>query len=316
MSIQDTVDARYALDDPADQQATFTNDPMHFPFAVSPLFQSVHVTTFPVGYMIAVRALNIPIQDFQVRHRNNFQFERTVPIPFSSEEEGQQAAHLAQETFQAEFARMGDRWETEHLPRILAIQEELRGIAATDRDDAITPATVDRLRDLLIETWGIHFQIAMPSLIALQIFDEFAAEVFGESLDPHTLVSGVATRTTDAGAALSDLAAAAQSLGVAGILLENEPSTARERLENSDAGRQFLAQFDDFLQEYGLRQQIYDLITPTWQEHVDIPLNAVRAFLESGGDNRAMHDEQIRRSEEATAAAREHLTAYPEQVRG
>ena len=310
-----SVESLYALDDPADQGLTFFLDAMHFPYAVSPMFQSVHGHGFSAGITQAATELNAPVKTVHHRVRNNFQFERFVPREAKSEEEARQMGELAEATFKPEIARLRERWEQEHLPRILEIQARLRTLIDSAPADAATPENVDEIQRLLAELWTIHFRIALPMLLAMQLFDEFFAELFGPDADSHALVAGLPTSSMKTGAALSDLARTAQSLNLAPVILETSPEAIMDRLNETNAGREFLAQLSAFHEQYGLRQDLFDFITPTWQENPAIALANVRNYLENGRDIGAEHEQKARRAEEAIARAREQLASYPEPVR-
>jgi pyruvate,water dikinase len=309
------IDPLYALEDPADAGLTFFQDPMHFPFPLSPLFQSIHGTGFAEGFSQAASELNLPLRTYEKRFRNNYEFGRIVPKAPGSEEEARQMGEQAEQTMNGEVGRMMERWEAEHLPRILQIHDRLREIIALPATTAVTSAHVDEVSSLHAELWAIHFRVVMPSFLGLQLFDELYADLFGADADAHALVSGVDSATVRAGAALSDLAKDARELGLTATLLESPVESVPNRLAESDAGREFLAKLAAFHDRFGLRQDLLDLITPTWQENPSIALGQVRSFLENGRDIGREHEEQQRRAESATARAREQLASYPQPVR-
>jgi pyruvate,water dikinase len=309
------VEDPYALDDPADQSVTFYHDRMHFPFPVSPLFQSIHGPAFAQGITQVARETNAPVSAYEHRIRNNYQFERMVPKVPRNEEEAHQMGELAEQTMKPEFSRMLERWNQEHLPRILEIQSRLREIIGAAPAAAATPEHIDEVRSLLAELWTIHFRIVQPSILALQLFDEFYADLFGADADAHALVAGVPSATLRAGVALTELAKAAQELDLASTLLNFPVESIPGRLAESDAGREFLARLSAFHDQFGLRQDLIDLITPTWQENPTIALASVRSYLENGRDIGIEHQEQERRAAVATANARERLAPYPQSVR-
>ncbi|CAN5879447.1 hypothetical protein BH24CHL4_BH24CHL4_10160 [soil metagenome] len=309
------IDPLYALDDPADAGATFFLDRMHFPFPLSPLFQSTHGPGFAEGITQAAAEVNAPVSGFEHRIRNNYQFERMVPKVPRNEEEARQMGELAEQTMKPEIGRMLERWEQEHLPRILQIQGRLREIITSAPASAATPEHIDEVRSLQVELWTIHFRIVMPSLLAMQLFDEFYADLFGADADAHALVAGVPSVTVRAGVALAELAKAAQELDLASTLLNSPVESIPGRLAESDAGREFLEKLSGFHDQFGLRQDLIDLITPTWQENPTIALASIRSFLENGRDIGLEHQERQRRAEAATANARERLEPYPQPVR-
>jgi phosphohistidine swiveling domain-containing protein len=115
---------------------------------------------------------------------------------------------------------------------------------------------------------------------------------------------------------LYDLAIAARELGLEPLFRQTASDSLMPALSASEAGRSFLSKLNAYLEEYGLRQDLFDLATPTWREAPTFALSSVRNYLQSGRDARAEYDEKVRLADEATNAAREMLASYPEAVRG
>ena len=306
-------------DDPADEQATFTIDLMHQPNPVSPLSQTTSVRTFPYGWSAAGAELNLPLGKPDVRYHNFYQFERQhVPEPMSPEVAEAQEK-LTQETMQREIGRLGDRWRDEHLPRLEQMatrMEEIEAAIPTASNDDIL-SMLDELVLLGREYWTIHFRIAFPMLLALQLFDELHADLFGgTAADAHALLVGRPTMSVKAGIGLFDLAADARHSGVDKVILSAPLDEIIPVLEQSREGRAFLDQLRDYLVTFGLRQDLFDVMMPTWRENPSIAVASIRAYLINDHDPRADHEAQARSAEAALARAREQLSGYPAPVRG
>ncbi len=309
------IDPRYALDDPADQGGSFTRDPMHFPLPLSPLFQSVHPQVFGPGYRTAAREIGIPIADFQHRFRNNYLYERVVPVIPGSDEEARELDERAEAGMRLAMGQMGRRWQDEHLPRLRELLASLAEARELDPAAPLDPTRVDALLAICVEGWTIHFRIAFPMLVSIQIFEEFLADVAGTEADAHALLTGLQTASVANGIAITDLAAAARELGLAPLVLETPTSELTSALQAAPNGKELLDRIDAYLAEYGLTQSLFDFMVPTWLEDPTPLYGALRSYLETGGDNRAARAEQARRAEEATAAIRARLASYPEPVR-
>ena len=310
------IDPRYALDDPADQGGSFTRDPMHFPLPLSPLFQSVHPQVFGPGYRTAAREIGIPIADFQHRFRNNYLYERVVPVIPGSDEEARELDERAEAGMRLAMGQMGRRWQDEHLPRLRELLASLAEARELDPAAPLDPARVDALLAICVEGWTIHFRIAFPMLVGIQLFEEFLADVAGPEADAHAMLTGLLTESVANGIAITDLAAAARDLGLGGAGAGNtDRPSSTSALQAAPEGQELLDRIDAYLADYGLTQSLFDFVVPTWQED-PAPLYAtLRSYLETGGDNRAAHDEQARRAEEAATAMRERLASYPEPMR-
>jgi len=118
-----------------------------------------------------------------------------------------------------------------------------------------------------------------------------------------------------AGFGLSDLAIAATRLGLDSLFKETDPGSLIERLEASPDGRTLLGRLYEYLETYGLRQDLFEFSTPTWREDPSIALASIRSYIMTGRDARAEHEVMARSAVLALATARANLAAYPEAVR-
>ncbi|MDQ3653459.1 MAG: PEP-utilizing enzyme [Chloroflexota bacterium] len=301
---------------PVDGSATFLFDPMHFPFPISPLTHSAMGPAFGAGFTQAAREYHSQIRKVVVTSRNMYRFLLFDMARPADWEESRRIAEAAEAAMTAQFERLVERWDEEHLPAIRRHIKRLQEMVIELRSaefDAIVLAEVDTiLRDL----WTIHFRIVMPLSVAIQVFDDFYADVFGgEEGDGHTLLAGMSSESVRAGLSLSDLAVLAKDLGLETVFRDTASNDVLEALGKTEAGRTFASELRMYLETYGLRQDLIDFITPTWRENPAIALSIVGNYLVAGHDARAESAAHQRSAEEALAAARADLAGYPEAVR-
>jgi pyruvate,water dikinase len=122
--------------------------------------------------------------------------------------------------------------------------------------------------------------------------------------------------SVQAGIGLFDLATEAHRAGIADLILSAPLDEIIPGLRESAAGRSFLTRLDAYLETFGLRQDLFDIMVPTWRENPSIALASVRAYLVNGHDPRAEHEAKVQSADAAVARARESLAAYPAPVRG
>ncbi len=311
-----TTDPRYALDDPADQALTFMLDPMHTPHAISPLYQSIHGKNFPTGFNTAAHENKLPIAAWEFRYRNHFQFDRLEMVVPENEAHAAQIGREAEESMQLQCRIMGERWTDEHLPRLKEILGRLEAIGTIPDDAEVDAALVDELNDLYAEMWTIHFRIAMPMLLSIQVFDEFYKDLFGPDADSYSLTGGMETLTVRNGIALSALARRARELGLADLLVDLPVDDVTERLAATPEGREFMQELTAFLEESGLRQDRFDFVVQTWKEDPRSAIATIQRYVATGRDNRSEFDARIARAAALTDEARAALVEYPEPVRG
>jgi phosphohistidine swiveling domain-containing protein len=296
----------------------FQFDPMHFPFPVTPLTDSALNSAFAAGFTAAAREMNTPIEEVQARGANWFHFERYITKQPSSEDEARAMGERAEATAKREIGRLGERWEQEHLPALKAHLQRLGELEAAvgSVTGAAAAALIEEAQAIHRDLWTIHFRIAIPMLLAMQLYDEFYADVFGGTeSDAHALLRGVWSESVKAGLGLYELAIAAKELGLESIFRETPSDRLVATLESSDAGQEMLARLWEYLEAYGLRQDLFDLGTPTWREHPEIALSSVRTYILTGRDERAEYEAIARSADNAISAARAQLASYPEAVR-
>ena len=304
-------------DVPFDSGEAFHFDPMHTPFPVSPLTQSTVGRASRVGWKVAAREQQTPIRDSEVRYRNHFQYGRIVLHQPATEEEARRMAETAEAAAKSEIGRLLARWNDEHLPRLTALHDRLRTLDVDGASNDELAAMLDEAQAIHDEEWTIHFRIALPMLLAMQLYDELFGElVGGTDADAHALLVGVSSESVKAGFGLSDLATEARKLGLADLITRTPTDTLVPALQQIADGRTFLARLGVYLDEYGLRQDLFDLATPTWQEDPSFALANVRNYLATARDPRAEYVAMARSADEALAAVRERLAMYPEAVRG
>ncbi|MDQ3653527.1 MAG: PEP-utilizing enzyme [Chloroflexota bacterium] len=296
---------------------TYMFDPMHFPYALTPLTASTLGPCFATGATAAFRELQVPIDHIDVIHRNNYRFERWAPVVPSSDDEARQIGETAEASMKTEVGRMMERWHGEHLPRISAHLQRLREMNVGSATPPELQALLDEANAIHEDLWTIHFRIAAPMLLSMQLYDELHADLFEDpDADAHALLVGGLSESVKAGIGLSDLAIRARELGLEDVFRETDANTLEATLEASATGRSFLTRLREYLETYGLRQDLFEFSTPTWREDPSIALANVRGYLQTGRDARTAQEAMARSADVALTTARARLSAYPEAVRG
>lgn len=301
---------------PFDDGEPFMFDPMHSPLPITPLTADIIGAASSTGMRNAAREMHLPIAGYDTRARNYFHFTRFTPVVPASEDDARQMAERAEAASQRELGRMMERWHGEHLPRLRELEARLGELSPPGASDAEVLAAIDEAQAIASEAWTIHFRIAMPMLLSMQLFDEFYADLFGGTdADGHALLVGAVSESVKAGFGISDLAAIAREHGLAQEIIATPPDAVVRALAGTEAGRTFLMALEEYLASYGLRQDLFALDVPTWQEDPSVALAAIRAYVISGRDARAEHAAMATSAETALVAAREQLAVYPEAVR-
>lgn len=304
-------------DDPEDANRTYTTDRMHNPAPLSPLAQSLQNSTF-AGWLTAMREHGLPFKAMNIRFQNYYQYECAEMIEPSSAEEAATLGQAMEATMKQEIARLADRWNGEHLPRVRQIIDRFiameHSIASAPLSDV--ESMLHEFERLRTELWTIHFRTVVPMMLAMQSYDEFYADLFGGTdADAHAILLGRPTQSVAAGIGLSDLAALARRIGLDQRIINTEPDALIQELQMTEAARPFLDELGDYLDAFGYRSDLFDIMTPIWRENVSIPLASIRSYLLNNFDARADHESRARSADAALEAARSRLAGYPEPIR-
>jgi pyruvate,water dikinase len=302
-------------EEPFDDGAAFMFDAMHTPHPMTPLSHGAAEVT-NLGFGAVANELGLPIRAFEGRQRNGYRFNRTVVQEPASEAEARAMGEEAEATGKREIGLMMERWHGEHLPRIQALLQRLQSLDATVVSDADVGIMLDEALSITEELWTIHFRIAFPMLLSMQLFDEFYVDLFGGTdADAHALLLGAVSSSVEAGFGLAELATSARDAGLEPVFRDTDIDRLLPALEASEQGRAFLTELRAYLDTYGLRQDLFELATPTWQEDPSFALASIRNYLIANRDTRAEHADRARSAEAAAERAREQLSRYPAAVR-
>jgi pyruvate,water dikinase len=290
-------------------KAFFVLDAMHFPYPLTPLSLDVYATAWADGVTTGLRELGLPVRRWHVIGRNHYRFDWQEMAEITDD-------GAIEATLRREMSDLLRRWDVDHLPAIQADLDKLERLTSQVATAQDIPALIDEALATYRDLWRIHFLIAIPMITAMQVFDEFYVDLFGGTLEEgHPLLAGQLNESVKASFGLSDLASMARELGVDGTILDHETDESLAALADSSAGQALLAALESYLDTYGLRQDLFDLATPTWRERPDYALMNVRNYLTTGLDARLHHAEVMSAAEAARQQARMTLASYPEPVR-
>jgi pyruvate,water dikinase len=155
-------------------------------------------------------------------------------------------------------------------------------------------------------------------LLAQSLFDEFYRELFpdDDQLDAFRLLEGLDNLTLRMGRELCELSCAARSSPeVLELLQEHPPEAVLGALEETTAGRSFVAQLREWLECYGHRGNGLGISEVAWIDDPTPVIRMLTAYL--ARDDYDPVAEQARLAagrEAAVAAAREALAGFPEAV--
>jgi len=286
----------------------FTLDAMHHPFPVSLL----EGRTRSEARAVALHEYLVPVIAIEQVRRNHYVFMRTRLVEAADEADAARLSAPADQALMAEVGRLRERWEYEHRPALVAATDE---ISQLDPPLPALPDALATVESLRTRIWTIHFRIVTPMLFAMQLFDELYADLFdAPESEAHTLLASIPSESTKAAIGLSDLARKVKANGLEPHFLDGPVSGLRTRLATMEGGDAVLAGLDAWLAEFGYRQDLGDLLDPTWLENPAPAFAAMRGYLSSDRNLRQDLEAARRAAGEALATTRERLAGYPAPV--
>jgi pyruvate,water dikinase len=292
-------------------------DRMHFPNQMSVMEDDFIRHFYSEGFVAAAEAYEAPIRP-HVRRFLTMHYLAIAPLPLSEEELEDLGKRFEQNLGNA-MASQGERWEQEYLP-------EIRGLlAAWEAFDLAGASDAQLIEhwDVTMQRQGrlalIHFEIAIPMLLSVGLFDEIYTDLFGaeSSLESMRLLQGTPTTTMRMGHELWRLGRVAMDIpAVQAIVEEQAAADVVPALERDPACAAFLAEFRAFLSQYGHRAETWGISYPSWIEDPSPAVKSLKDFLsQQGRDLAAELQELAVERDRLIAEARERLTGYPAQAR-
>ena len=204
--------------------------------------------------------------------------------------------------------------------------QELQGyyadLRAFDINNSSNIELLDHFEDTLRlnrRMWEIHFYFMYVVFGVYMLFEAMMKQLYDlddSSPEFHKLLTGFDNKVFQVDRKLWAFGKRAGEMGIADIFMENTPDKVGAILEQSDAGRAWMAEFREFLNEDGWRsQRMSEFINPTWIEDPSPAFMSVRQFIQKGGEF-DLDRERTRLAAEREVAEAELLAKIPEEQKG
>lgn len=303
--------------EPGDAHLPLMQDRQHAPSPITPLSGWVTENYWGKGASAGLAAAGQPISAL-IRRVNTYYFLAIVPsVP---PEQMAEAGKHAEETLKQSIGTFATRWDEEWLPELKGYHNtwDAFDLAGSSTDDLLKH--LDWTLDTFARIWDIHFEIAVPFLVAPSMFHDLYSDVFGETeaLHSYKLLQGVENASFIAGRELWSLSQTAENEEVRSLILNHPTGEIVAALELSEEGGAFLGRLRNYLHEYGMRSDtVIELADPSWVEDPSIAIENLKHYLSDDAEDPVEHWNQlVAEREQFVADAREKLAGYPEAVRG
>lgn len=303
---------------PEDADGFWTQDRMHFPDPVPHLDDALIRIFYDAGMNHAFALYSVPVRAAARRFWTHH-YLTMAPLQLDHYELEAMGRH-SEEAFGTTMGQLQEKWETDWLPEIRATIEpweryDLRGATTDDLTNHL-----DQVVEGLKRLFAIHFEVAIPAMLPLTLFEELYLELFGDEdrLKPYKLVQGLDNKTIDSGRELWRLSQQAAATPAIRQLIERTPADGVvAALETSEDGRAFLADLSAYLDEFGRRGEYWWSVSrPSWIEEPSPAIEIIKGYLAQPEKNPDLEQAALAAErEQLVAEARERLQNYPQAVR-
>jgi pyruvate,water dikinase len=279
-----TAEFNVSWHDPADAEITWMFDPMHLPHPMCTFVAEFWDRMF-LRYM-----------NSRTVYVNGYSFS-TPPLPRPPTED-----MIARGVF--------DVWTTDYLPRIKTTCDRIRrtdyaALSLNDHGNALEGIVADA-----VDAFGYTMKPIAAFMGPTFEFVGFLEAELGPS-GPRlaaTLLQGFENGTAAAGAGLGKLAESAASRAEVADALRRGDFDA---IESAPGGSEFIAEFRDYLEEFGWRVDSWGLLDkPTWAENPHLPLTLIAHYISDPERSpRVAHERSVRQREDAVREVEASLEA-------
>ncbi len=248
--------------------STWLPDASHYPEQLTPLSATVWFEAVGTGLHEAMRELRGPFGGFEARTELGWAYEGDLEMEWEAEPGALERA----------ATDLPRRWPQELRPEVRSITRRLHRLRPEQSDPPAAVAMLDRMWELVLRQWTLHFMAVVPAQKAIELFtdsmpagaDPLAAYAQLEQGDESTVADAMVRR----------LAERARALRVADVLREYPVEVIRERLAELRDGRRWLHELDRYLLRYGGRSRWHELSLPREAEMPRMTLESIRLLVE------------------------------------
>ena len=302
-------DFQFTWPDPEHAKMQWFWDQMHHPHPVTAMTKSIDGRAFSNGIGKAMRTLQMPTETMLTETMNGYWFHTPVPVTTDPAEMEAQIGRMQAELMKRAPTILSD-WENVLLPEVMTLNQKLRDYPYASKSTREIAAFLDEVRDDRERQWELHFLAVMPVMGCAFAFTQAYEEMFGhpEDGEHYQMLQGFPNKSVEAGQVLYDIARDA-SPQIRELLGSTPVDRIFAELERTEAGKQYAARLDAYLEAYGWRSDNFELSNPSWREAPAPMLHNLRAFLrEDATDPR---EEQARAGQERDRLVAEMMARAP-----
>jgi pyruvate,water dikinase len=290
-------------------------DKMHAPRPLHPLSQDLVMSTLAVGFTKAQAEYDCPIVASN-QAINHYFYMAFHPHPDAAVVEDRMTRYL--DTIDQKVPLVGKRWTNEWLPLIRNRNEAERDADYSGLSNAELLAKFDDMTEWMTQMWYIHGHINFALVSGARLSDLYAEVMHPEDpTEAYQILQGYHTRPVDAAHGLWRLSRIVrESPTMHRLFDENPPRDLAAKLAETEEGRDFLDQLNEYLYDFGWRSDaVYDIADVPWRENPSIPLGNIARYINMPDEDDPMiqYERAVKHREDLTAKIEAKLADDPER---
>ena len=303
MQIDRSISALRTLRPDRDAGIFWFRDDLHQPYPISPMGMTTIQKHHAWGYHVASEQTQLPpSKGAHVKIHDG-----RVYLGFALIDDPDEVGRRAR-AFGELVEHCTDHWAEFYGGYIAEVIANLASLTAMDGDRLTTPHLLDYLQkteEINRRHWEIHFILMYPADTIYLGFEAFCKAHGVEEKDFVDLLKGFNSMSTQTDEGLWALAELADRAGLRDRLQNTPPASLRAGLESEPIGRDWLAQFDAWLERFGNRISAghLDVMYPTWKEDPAPVLDTINSYfgrMDAGWNLLQARDEVMRQRDAVT----------------
>ncbi len=285
--------------DPADAQAGWFQDNLHFPLAQTPLNATMVQPAFAEGASRAIAQLSMPISGLKTVVHNGYLYLSPTPVMGEPSELEARFEEMKRITMELGPTVLQD-WRETFEPDVLARIERILSFDYDGSSTSEVAAFVHTFYDEFVDVWDIHMRVNIPPMNAVFGLEELLAEVLGDDAvaQSRLLLQGFENKSVELGRALWELSRWLRSVeGLAEAVASARVRDGEIELSDHASEEEFGERLRAFLEVYGWRSDVFvEMGSRSWREDPSTPLTQLKGYLrqDDADDPFAAHARQAR----------------------
>ncbi|MFU1993902.1 PEP/pyruvate-binding domain-containing protein [Priestia megaterium] len=253
-----------------------------FSHAVSPLYASFIIPAFSEGTASSFQKLNFIFNRLNLKVYKGHIYTRTEPFKGDSDKRSQEYKELMESIYPVLTKRMNQIIKEQFLPYYDKLDSSTWENLNLQRGKEI----LQSLTDFYKTAYDLHFDIVMPQMSLNTIVEEYYKNLTNKKSghDVYELLTGKMNKSLETDQQLSRLALTVKGdAELTKIFQEECTETLLKKLEENKAAKNFMAEVDAFLKQYGYRSVVsHDFVGETWLENPLHALSIIQGYVNDG----------------------------------